>query len=316
MALSLGAVLIFCCACSVGTRQGAEAEANDKLLAELEAYVADKDARIGVAVIVDGRDTLAVNGDMDFPMMSVFKFPLALSVAEWVDLNGFSLGDSIAFGPNALREDTYSPMLKKYGRKPMVMSYKELMEWALIESDNNAADILLKRVGGTGGAMNLLQAVGAPSKIRIGASEEDMHRDLSLCYKNLSTPLAMAALFDRFDLELRDRSASYGEIALMLERCRTGLDRLSAPLDSTNTLIGHKTGTGDLGPDGLIMAVNDCGYIHLPATNPAANHPATNHPASRRYSIAVFVADSHYDLPATSRLIADLSAIVLRHLSR
>lgn len=53
------------------------------LQSELETYVAQKeDVRIGVAVIVNDTDTVAVNGDMEFPMLSVYKFPIAMAVAE------------------------------------------------------------------------------------------------------------------------------------------------------------------------------------------------------------------------------------------
>lgn len=47
------------------------------------------------------------------------------------------------------------------------------------------------------------------------------------------------------------------------------------------------------------MAMNDCGYVHLPD--------------GHRYSIAVFIADSGYSLEATSQLIAWISAIMLRY---
>lgn len=271
-------------------------DASRELESALKAYVDGKDARIGIAVIIDGRDTVSVNGNRDFPMMSVFKFPLALAVAEWVDANGMSLDDKVSFGPRALLEDTYSPMLKKYGRKLTCLSFRELLEWALIESDNNAADILLKRVGGTGCASGLISALGASGQITIGASEEDMHRDPYLSYLNRSTPLAMAVLFDRFETDIRNRSKSFSEVAAMLERCRTGADRLSAPLAGTGVEIGHKTGTGFSMPDGRISALNDCGYVRLPD--------------GRRYSIAVFIADSAYDIPEASGIIARISSMV------
>ena len=148
--------------------------------------------------------------------MSVFKFPLALAVAKWVDANGMSLNDSIAIDPNALIKDTYSPMLKKYGMGLNKMSFKELLEWALIESDNNAADLLLKRVGGTACATTLLKDVAGELDITIGASEQNMHQDPYTSYLNRSTPLAMATLFDRFDTEIKNRSKSFSDISVML----------------------------------------------------------------------------------------------------
>lgn len=266
----------------------------------LQKYISGKDARIGVSFIINGKDTVSVNGKWDFPMMSVVKFPLALTVAHWVDTNGMSLNDTVKFSENALNEDTYSPMLKKYGKSRNTMTVRELLEWSLVESDNNAADILLHRVGGTSGATSIMRQMGISDEIVIGASEEDMHRDPYLSYLNRATPLAMAQLFDRFYRELRNTSP-YHEISAMLEQCRTGLDRLAVPLLPTNATIGHKTGTGFPTPGGRISAINDCGYVCLLD--------------GTSYSIAVFVADSGYDRTATSDIIAEISKIVWKSLT-
>ena len=266
----------------------------------LQKYISGKDARIGVSVIINGKDTVSVNGKWDFPMMSVVKFPLALTVAHWVDTNGMSLNDTVKFSENALNEDTYSPMLKKYGKSRNTMTVRELLEWSLVESDNNTADILLHRVGGTSGATSIMRQMGISDEIVIGASEEDMHRDPYLSYLNRATPLAMAQLFDRFYRELRNTSP-YHEISAMLEQCRTGLDRLAVPLLPTNATIGHKTGTGFPTPGGRISAINDCGYVCLLD--------------GTSYSIAVFVADSGYDMTATSDIIAEISKIVWKSLT-
>ena len=191
------------------------AEENRVIENTLQEYIAGKDARIGVAVIINSKDTVSINGNRDFPMMSVVKFPLALTVAHWIDNNDMSLNDSIAFGENDLNEDTYSPMLKMYGKSRNAMTVRELFEWSLVESDNNAADILLKRIGGTSGATSLMRQLNISDEILIGASEEDMHRDPYLSYLNRTTPLAMAQLFDRFYIEMRNTSRSYSEISSM-----------------------------------------------------------------------------------------------------
>ena len=143
--------------------------------------------------------------------------------------------------------------------------------------------------------------MGISDEIVIGASEEDMHRDPYLSYLNRATPLAMAQLFDRFYHELRNASQLYSEISVMLEQCRTGLDRLAVPLLPTNATIGHKTGTGFPTPGGRISAINDCGYVCLLD--------------GTSYSIAVFVADSGYDMTATSDIIAEISKIVWKSLT-
>lgn len=278
----------------------ARASTSCALQSRLQEYISGKNARIGVAVIYD-QDTISVNGHDEFPMMSVFKFPLALAVAQWAETNGVVLSDSISFGPDALRRDTYSPMLDKYGPSLQSLSIQELLKWSLMESDNNAADIILHLIGGPEAATNLMKQAGCPEAITIGASENDLHSRPDLILLNKATPIAMAALFHRFNTEIRHRSSSFAEIAAMLEQCRTGADRLAMPLSHAKAVIGHKTGTGFTTPLGGITALNDCGYVNLPN--------------GIHYSIAVFIADSPYSTQATAKIIAGISSIVLSVLS-
>lgn len=267
----------------------------------IREYIGDKNAMTGVAVINahDPADTIMINADKDFPMMSVFKFPLALALAEWLDRQGRSLDDSVDVGEDELHEDTWSPMLKKYGKRPLRLSYRELVEWSLTQSDNNACDILIARLGGTDKVEALLTGSGVSDKITVKVTEAQMHDDPSLSLRNSSTPRAMARLFERFDKGLSERSANFRETGEMLERCVTGADRLPAPFEGTGAVIGHKTGTGFTTASGGISAINDCGYIIMAD--------------GTRYYIAVFVADSEYSPEETSKIIADISEIVKNH---
>ena len=262
----------------------------------IAGYVEDKDARIGVAVIANHHDTVCINGNREFPMMSVFKFPLSLAVAQWVDSRGGSFDDSVSITSAMLRDNTYSPMFQKYGKTDIILPISELVDWSLVHSDNNACDILLDLIGGTAVADSLLRQLGVNGEITIGATEAEMDADHYLIYLNRATPLAMAALFERFQRAMCHQSSSFKAIESMLERCQTGMDRLPAPLAS-NAIIGHKTGTGFTTPDGRLTALNDCGYVRLPD--------------GTTYTIAVFVADSAYDGADTAKIIADISRLVL-----
>ena len=141
-------------------------------------------------------------------------------------------------------------MLKKYGSGLYKMSFRELLEWSLIESDNNAADLLLKRVGGTACATTLLKDVAGELDITIGASEQNMHQDpIRVISIVLHRWLWLRCSTD-LTLEIKNRSKSFSDISVMLEQCRTGLDRLAAPFIATNAIVGHKTGTGFPTPEG------------------------------------------------------------------
>lgn len=278
--------------CSAGARYVA-------LKSELEAFVSDKDARIGVAVIIDDRDTVGINDGKRFPMFSVYKFPIALAFGECCRANGVGTGVECPVTNGELKKDTYSPMLEVYDAVDTVMiPARELLAYALQLSDNNASDILLSAAGGVQGVMRYLEQLGVVD-VNVLSSEAEMYADRELCRINSATPLAMAGLMNRFDREFNDSVSA--EIKGLMETCSTGVDRLVAPLAGSGAVVGHKTGTGFVSDSGRIMALNDCGYVHL----------ADGH----RYSIAIFVEDSGYDLVATAGLIAEISAIVLRHVS-
>lgn len=273
------------------------------MTSRLKEFAAGKDARIGIAVIINGRDTVSVNGHRDFPMLSVYKFPQAVAVADYCVRHGISSADTVAVEHREILADTWSPMRERYGIRDLRLPLSELLAYSLQQSDNNACDILFRLIGGPQAADSLMNNLGFDD-IVIASTEADMHRDTYLCYQNRSTPLAMARLFDRLYRQgMRSESALHETIATMMIQCATGLNRLPAPMAGTNAMIGHKTGTGDRNSKGRIIGINDAGYVFLPDGRSG-------------YSIAVFIADSAYDMAATEQLIAEISTIVFNTLNQ
>ena len=273
------------------------------MTSRLKEFTTGKDARIGIAVIINGRDTVSVNGHRDFPMLSVYKFPQAIAVADYCVRHGISSADTVAVGHEEILADTWSPMRDRYGIRDLRLPLSELLAYSLQQSDNNACDILFRLIGGPQAADSLMNTLGFDD-IVMASTEEEMHGDTYLCYQNRSTPLAMARLFDRLYRQgMRSESAMHETIATMMIQCATGLNRLPAPMAGTNAMIGHKTGTGDRNSQGRIIGINDAGYVFLPD-------------GRNGYSIAVFIADSAYDMAATEQLIAEISTIVFNILNQ
>lgn len=266
-----------------------------RLERELSDYISSKDARIGVAVITDSNDTISVNGNWDFPMFSVCKFPQAIAVADYCRRNKINLSDSINVYASDLKEDTWSPLRDKYEAADMQMTLTDLLAYSLQQSDNNACDILFRITGGTVATDSVMKALGC-NDITITATEDDMHRDMYLSYLNRATPLDMARLLELFNKTLIHESPEYKSIADIMESCATGTDRLAKPLLPLKAIIRHKTGTGFTNTQGRIMGINDVGYVIMPD--------------GHSYSIAVFVADSAYESTETSQIIAEISQIV------
>lgn len=266
----------------------------DILQERLDRYVSGKQASIGICVIADSKDTVSVNSSKMFPMMSVFKFPAAMAFSRQCQKQDLSFEDSTCIDLKKLPADTYSPMLKDFCDKDSVaLTYISLLDYSLSKSDNNACDIILEKTGGPEAVDSFLDSLGF-SDINILWTEDDMHKDMNRFFENNATPVAMACLLDYFDTECNDPFSM--QIKTLMENCKTGTDRLAAPLQNTQAVLGHKTGTGGRMPDGKTVGINDAGYVHLPD--------------GRRYVIAVFITDSDYTAEETSAIIAGISETV------
>lgn len=265
---------------------------------QLKEAIKDKKAEIGIAVIIDGKDTVTVNNDIHYPLMSVFKFHQALALADYMGKRRQPLATRIEVRKSDLRPDTYSPLRDKYPQGGFEMSIAELLKYTLQQSDNNACDILFHYQGGPDSADKYIKSLGIHD-CEIAYNENEMHEDLDLCYRNWSTPLAAAKLLEIFRREELFAGEYKDFIYQTMIECRTGQDRLAAPLLEKGVIIGHKTGTGDRNAKGQQIGCNDIGFVLLPD--------------GRTYSIAVFVKDSEESSPENSKIIADISRIVYEY---
>lgn len=266
----------------------------------LQNYLKGKDARFGIAVLIEGNDTIAVNGHQPFAMASVYKFPQALALADYCHKNGISFSDTIDIPAERLRPETWSPMRERYGVTDLRLPISEVLAYSLQQSDNNACDIIFSFLGGPQKVDSLLQSWGH-NDIRVITTELEMLNHPAYGYSNTSTPIGMAVLMDEFDTRHCLANAEMAEIASLMENCQTGKERIVGAL-SKDAVCGHKTGTGPILPNGRIMTINDCGYVRRID--------------GKRYSITVFIAESGYDLPTTEAMICDISRIVKNELKR
>lgn len=269
--------------------------AQTSLEKQLKQVIKDKKAEIGIAVIMDGKDTITVNNHIHFPMMSVFKFHQALALADYLDKKNQSLEKTFSLTVSDLKPNTYSPLRDKYP-EGTDMSIADLLKYTLQLSDNNACDILLRYQGGPKAVNSYIHSLGV-TDCAITVTEDEMHQDLDLCYQNWSTPLAAAKLLEIF----RNRALFADEYKNFIQQtmieCNTGKDRLVAPLQNEEgVIIGHKTGTGDRNAKGQQIGCNDIGFVILPN--------------GHSYSIAVFIKDSEESTQDNSKIIAEISQIV------
>ncbi len=100
---------------------------------------------MGIAVrdIKTGEE-ISVNGDRLFPMASVYKVPIMVEAFRQVEAKKFSLDDRIELGDEQRTLGSGVLTLLSNGLKPTI---KDLITLMIILSDNEATDILLKKVG-------------------------------------------------------------------------------------------------------------------------------------------------------------------------
>lgn len=248
------------------------------------------EATVGVAVLApDG--TPITRNDRPLPMLSVFKFPVALAVLDRTVREGIPLSTPVAVGPEWLDSGTYSPMRDSLPPQGGTLPLGRLLAYAVSQSDNIACDRLIDFAGGPGAVDGYLKRLGI-TEIRITATERTMHLATENQRINTARPSALCSLFDRFlqgEL-LPQRETAW--LRVLLEGCATGQNKLRAGLPP-EVRLGHKTGSSDCTPEGIRIADNDAGYVVLPD--------------GRHYCITVLVTDSRHDDARNAGIIAAIS---------
>ena len=87
---------------------------------QLKQAIKGKKAKIGIAVIIDGKDTVTVNNDIHYPLMSVFKFHQALALADYMGKQQQSLNFELTIKKEDLKPDTYSPLRDSFPQEDSI----------------------------------------------------------------------------------------------------------------------------------------------------------------------------------------------------
>ena len=270
----------------------AKASGCDGLRKQLCALTDTFPARVGIAVAADSGETLHINGNEPFPMLSVVKLPQAMAVADALRRSHTSLWHTIDVTPAELAPNTWSPMRKRHPRGGN-FAIAQLLEYSLQQSDNNACDILFSRVADVAQVDAYVKSLGIDG-CRVAYTEAQMNADISRCYDNSITPLAAVKLMQTlFEQRGADRYSRF--LWRTMSDCRIGANRLPRFIGDRALSVTHKTGTGPLTADGKIMAVNDVGCIMLSG--------------SRHCHIAVFISDAQCSMAQCEALIAKVAQL-------
>jgi len=265
-----------------------EPRPDTELQRQIEAITSAAGGRVGVsALVLETGESVSLNGDKRFPMQSVYKLPIAMAVLHAVDDERVELDELIGVTPeDMVGANQHSPIRDKYP-KGEAISVREIMRYAVSESDGTASDVLMRLAGGADPIQLYLTAIGA-GDIAVINTEKELGSDQKLQYANYATPDAAVKLL-RCLYEGNGISDSNRELLLkFLNESGTGPKRLKGLLP-TGTAVAHKTGTGPT-QNGISAATNDIGIITMPN--------------GRHLFIAVFVSDSPADEKTREGVIA------------
>lgn len=267
---------------------------------ELTAIADSAKGDVGIALIYDG-DTLTVNNDAIYPMMSVFKLHQAVALCRMFEENGTSLDSVMTLRRSELDPHTWSPMLKDHSGEEISLPMRRLLEYNLIESDNNASNEMFVRLMSPAACDSVIAGIIPRGSFEIRFNEAEMQTDHSRAYSNRTSPLGAAILIDRLFTDTLVGKSYQDFIKSALLRCQTGPDKISAALSETEGItIGHKTGSGYRDENGRLAASNDVAFISLPD--------------GRHYALAVFVKDFDGTDAEAAATIARISAAVIKAL--
>lgn len=267
-------------------------------------------------------------GDRPFPMMSVFKLPLGAAALSEADAGRLSLAESLTLEGEDL-SPPLSPIADAWpGRATYTVG--ELLTAALSGSDNTAADVLMRRIGGPGAVASWLQGKKV-DEVRVDRYERELGPEAlglasfrpawkgyaafnaavaavpparrhaaTLAYmadpRDTATPRGMLGLLSKLDAGELISPASTARLLTVLAQTPRGADRIRAGLPKA-VRFAHKPGTSNT-DQGLTAAFNDVGIFTL---------------ADRRsYAIAAFLSGSTAPEKDRAALFADLGRLAIR----
>lgn len=246
--------------------------------------------RMGVHILdSQSGKRLALDDDSRYAMASTFKLPLAAALLWQVDRGAFPLTQALPIGQGDLLAN--SPILKAAIDKGVTeLAVRDLCGAAVAFSDNAAANILLKAMGGPEAFTRFMRSLGDETT-RLDRIELELNSNLPGDERDTTTPHAMVeSLLKIFTQGV----LSLGSRALLIDwmiAARPGLDRVRKGLPR-GWQSGDKTGTGQNG------AVND-----LVITWP---------PDRRPIIIAVYMSESTLETPRLVAAHAEIGELVGR----
>jgi beta-lactamase class A len=252
-------------------------------LAELERTLV---GRLGVFALNTANGTqLSYRANEYFPLCSTFKVLLVSAILKRSTQVDGLMQQRIEYQQSDLV--TYSPITERHLKDGMTVD--ALCAAAIQYSDNTAANLLMKILGGPEAVTKFARSIG-DRQFRLDRWETALNSAIPGDRRDTSTPNAMAQSLQRLVLGNLLEPHLQVQLRDWLRGNTTGAARIRASVPA-DWQVGDKTGTGDYG------TANDIGVLWPPRRAPVA--------------VAIYTTQGEKDAKARNDVIASAARIVV-----
>jgi beta-lactamase class A len=271
---------------------GSVASAQEALRTQVAAIAKQAEGKVSAACSLAGTPlNCDLNADSHPPMQSVFKFPVVLTALHQLEQGKLTLDQPARFRASDRIAGTHSSLQEKYPKADVDVPLRDLMQRAIVDSDNVAVDIILRVVGGPPAVNDYIASLGVQG-FHCDGGEQELGSDPKAQYRSYFAPSGAVTLL----LRVANNSPLNAEhTALLLDwmsHLANGETRIPAGVPA-GTVVAHKTGSSGT-HEGVTVATNDIGLITLPD--------------GRKLAVAVFVTDARADSATRDKVIAQIAA--------
>jgi beta-lactamase class A len=256
---------------------------------KLESLEKSSGGRIGISAFdTTTNKHFNFRSEERFPFSSTFKAVLAAAILKEASANDHLLSKRIPIDKETVQSAGYSPITSKHVDTGMTVS--ELCAATLQYSDNLAANLLIKELGGLGAVNKFTKFIGDDS-FRLDRWEPNLNTAIPEDVRDTTTPAAMERTLRSVVLGDILNPKQREQIQDWLKGNTTGASRIKAGVPSNDWIVGDKTGTGDYG------TTNDIAVLWPPNRAPIV--------------IVVYFTQKEKDAKPREAIVAEATKIVI-----
>lgn len=256
----------------------------------LAALEVETGGRIGVAALNTGTGaTVNHRADERFPCCSTFKLLAVSAILTRSARDRGLLDQRIDYTKHDLVE--YSPITSQHAGDGMTVA--AICAAALQYSDNTAANLMIRLLGGPGAVTAFARSIG-DEQFRLDCWETALNGAVPGDPRDTSTPVAMMTDLRRAVLEDLLGARERDQLVTWMRGCTTGLKRIRMAVPA-GWAVANKTGSGGYG------TVNDVAVVWPPDKAPIV--------------LAIYSTQEKKDAPVHDEVVAAVARATFEALS-